>query len=472
MPLDLNTHRTVLHALEATAARLQDRPALWSKSGATYLPTSWRDYAQKVRLAARGLSKLGMGKGDVLGLMSANREEARVLTLAGMALGGVALGLAAGSSAEQVQSVLAHAEVKLLVVEGREALARVTSLRASLPALERVVVVEGGASKLKGAIPYEELLKRGQSVPAASYDRALEALEPAQLAALVYGLDADGKPLGRMLTHENLRWTASRLGETVKLGEDDVMLSVQPLADLSGQLLSLYLPLVLGYQVYCASSTAPLAQSLREVRPTLLFGAPPLWEALTLLLEADFARRTGLEGSLAAQGRRIARERNLLTLGKLRVPALTELGYLAAQRGPLAGFKKRLGLDRAWVLMSSGAPVALDVLQNLTSFDVIVRELYARSEATGPITANAVKATRFGTVGRPLLGVEVCINDAGEVLVRGPSATPGYYRNDARTQALFTGGWMRSGDRGALDGEGFLTLERESPGGKGLSASP
>ncbi len=223
----MDSPKTVVHALHDQATRRQYRPALWTRRGRAYVPTSWHEYAVRVRRFALGLHALGFRAGSALALLAFNREEWLVADVAALALGGVTVGLSPSSTPEQVRALLAHCEAEVVVVDGRH-LATVQAMRAGLPRLRHVVVLETPAS---GSLPkdtrlFVDVLARGASVDEGPYWDAVNALRPEGLATLVPGSDATGAPRAVMLSHHNLVWAAERLRGALELhGEEEALLS-------------------------------------------------------------------------------------------------------------------------------------------------------------------------------------------------------------------------------------------------------
>jgi long-chain acyl-CoA synthetase len=156
-----------------------------------------------------------------------------------------------------------------------------------------------------------------------------------------------------------------------------------------------------------------------------------------------------------AWARGVATEYHTLALRHEKVPVSLELQYQLARRLVFTPLHQRIGFDQVEYFSVGAAPIGKEVLDFFASIDVIIREVWGMSELTGPGTINTLEATRLGTVGRPLVGVEVRIAEDGEILVRGGNVCLGYYKEPAATAELMEGGWLHTGDVGLLDGEGF-----------------
>ena len=456
----MDTPRTMVHALQDQATRRQHRPALWTRRGRTYVPTSWHDYALRVKRCALGLHGLGFRSGKTLPILSFNREEWLVTALAAMALGGVPVGVYTTSSPEQVRYIVDHCEAELLVVENEKHLATALAARAQVPRLRHILVMEASSHPLpEGVLRYEDVLRRGTRVDEGPYWDGVNALKPEGLATLIYTSGTTGDPKGVMLSHRNLVWTADHLMRATGMGDEgEVLLSYLPLAHIAEQLLTLHGPLLVGAEVYFAQSLEKLPEDLREARPTLFFGVPRVWEKFKGRVEQSLRELPPARQRVVDWARTVATERHALSLRHQRVPLHLEGQYQLARRTVFQVLQAKLGLERARFLSTGAAPIGRDVLDFFASLDVVLREVYGQSETCGPTSLNTHGATCLGSLGRPLLGVEVQIAEDGEILVRGGGVCLGYYKDPAATAELLQDGWLHSGDVGHLDSEGYLHI--------------
>ena len=454
----MQTAKTVLHALQNQAASLGDRPALWTRKNGHYRSTSWRRYAENVRRFALGLHALGFRAKHTLGILSFNREEWLVSNMAAMALGGAPVGLYTNLSPEQIAYVAGHAECRVLVLENDRAVQTVLELKAQLPKLTHIVVLDGPPRAQDGVLTYEDVLRKGTGVDDAPYTDAVAKLDPDALGTLIYTSGTTGNPKGVMLTHHNLIWTARQLCASVALGPTDVALSYLPLSHIAEQLVSIHVPLTNGMQVFFAESMEKLPENLKEVRPTLFFAVPRVWEKFKAKLEEALGKQSTTQQRLFALARKATFERHSRVSSGLRSAYVSEGAYRVASATLFRVLKTKLGLDRTRIFVSSAAPIGKDVLDFFLSIDVPILEVYGQSEVTGPTSTNTPAAMHQGTLGRPMVGVEVKIAEDGEILVRGGNVGAGYYKNPEAAAELIQDGWLHSGDVGQLDGDGYLRI--------------
>ncbi|NPD29145.1 long-chain fatty acid--CoA ligase [Corallococcus exiguus] len=450
----------MLHALHDQAARLEHRPALWSRHGGAYVPTSWFDYAQRVKRFALGLHALGFQEGDPLGILSFNREAWHVADLGAMSLGGIPVGLYTTSSVDQLVYILGHCEARFLLVENAKHLATALEVQKRLPALQHLVVMDAPTPLPEGVLRYADVLASGAKADEAPYWDGVHALHPDALATLIYTSGTTGQPKGVALSHRNLAWTSKQLGDTMGFRdmEDERLVSYLPLSHIAEQIVSLHSPLLMGTQVYFADSLDALGKNLTEVRPTVFFAVPRVWEKFKTKAEEGLAAQPPLKRRLVEWARATALERNTRVLSQERVPSFMEAKFALARRLVFEPLKTRIGLEKAKLFSTSAAPIGRDVLDFFASIDVVLLEVWGMTEVSGPATVSTAECARMGTVGRPMLGVEVRIAQDGEILVQGGNVCLGYHRNPEATQELLADGWLHTGDVGQLDSEGFLRI--------------
>src|SRR5690606_31964877 len=308
-------------------------------------------------------------------ILGFNRPEWVIMDVAAMAVGGAAAGVYTTCSAPEVQYIVDHAESLVVLVENEHQFEKVQSQRASLPRVEHVVGMKG-AELGDGALSWEEFMARGQGVSDEEFFARLHALEPDALATLIYTSGTTGPPKGVMLTHDNLAWTAQTLNSLIHNGEDDCVLSYLPLSHIAEQMLTIHGPIVAGSSVYFAESLDKVAENLKEVQPTLVFGVPRIWEKFHAGVSEKLAAATGLKKSLVEWVRRVASRKLEIENRGGKMGPLLALQYKFASKLVLSKLKPALGLGRARFCVSGAAPISKEVLEFFASLDILICEVY------------------------------------------------------------------------------------------------
>jgi long-chain acyl-CoA synthetase len=261
-----------------------------------------------------------------------------------------------------------------------------------------------------------------------------------------------------MLSHRNLAWTASVARQLVETREDDCAISYLPLSHIAEQMFTVHGPVTTGYSVYYAESIEKVPDNLKEVQPTVFFGVPRIWEKFHAGITGKLKDAKGTKKKLVDWAMGVGRRVNDARMAGHEPTGLLALQYKLARKLIFDKLKPAIGLGRARVCVSGAAPIAKEVLDFFGSLDIPILEVYGQSEDTGPTSFNRPDRYRFGTVGPAIPGVEVKIAEDGEILVKGPNVFLGYYKEPAATDDTLKDGWLCSGDLGAFDKDGFLTI--------------
>ena len=450
---------TIPHRLLGHGRVRPSSPAYFAKVDGRWQPTTYRRYVEECRAAARALMALGFGRDAKVSILGFNRPEWVIFNHGAMLAGGAAAGIYTTCSADEVAYIVDHSESLAILVEDRAQYDKVAARRAQLPRLQWIVTMRGApAIDDPSVLGWDEFLARGAAVSERDLDARIDAIEQAQLATLIYTSGTTGPPKGVMLSHQNLAWTAQLLA-TVGEGTDrDCSLSYLPLSHIAEQMATIHMPATVGSAVYFAESIEKVPDNIKEVRPTVFFGVPRIWEKFHAGLTARLAEVTGTKRRLLAWTRGVCAEVNRRRDRGEPLGRFLELQHRLAYRLVIGKLKAAMGMDRARMCISGAAPIARDVLEFFASIDLPVYEIYGQSEDTGPTSYNLPGKTKLGSVGQPLPGVEVKIADDGEILVRGPNVFLGYYKEPEATAEALVDGWLCSGDLGELDADGFLTI--------------
>ncbi|MGH7667885.1 MAG: AMP-dependent synthetase/ligase [Gemmatimonadaceae bacterium] len=445
---------TIPQLLDATADACRDLPAVrWKEDGA-WQSLTWSAYRQQIRLAARGLMALGLEPGKGVAIIGNNCPEWLVADLAAIHAGALPSGIYATCTAEQCEYVTRHCEAQVVVVENEEQLAKYLAMRDRLPELKAIVQMHGVPTH-PGVISWDTLLRRAHDVDTADLEARLAVQTPDDVATLIYTSGTTGVPKAVMLTHDNIGWTAAAGTAALGIHAGDDILSYLPLSHIAEQIVSLFGPVTFGGCTWFAESMATLGSDLQEIRPDFFLGVPRVWEKIQERMQAAGAAGSPLRRKLIAWARRVGLAAGYAEQQGQRRP----LSYPLANALVFRAVRRRLGLDRARVLVTSAAPISLSTLEFFLSLGLPICEVYGMSECTGPGTISTPHRYRTGKAGFAFPGAEVKIAGDGEICMRGRHVFRGYYKDSAGTaDVLDADGWLYSGDIGELDAGGFLQI--------------
>ena len=453
---------TVPALFQRTAAQRPDAPALFFKAGAGWVPINWREYARAVNRLGYALVAEGLQPQDRVAVWSANRPEWQISDLAILHAGLVTVAIYQTLAPDQVKYLLSHSESKVLIVDERKLLDQIIQMREELPALRRVILIEGEDPGLEEwVISWQQALQRGDEFSRARpglLASRWQAVQPEDTASLIYTSGTTGVPKAAILTHHNLTWTTTATLQCFRGDANDRVVSYLPLAHILERVVSHLRQLCTGCQVYFCPSVDKVMEVVHDVHPTYFTSVPRLWEKIFAGIRDKMDQVKG--------PRRLVRDWALL-MGALRTNAYdrgkapspwVRWQWSIADRLVFRRIRETLGFDKIQVCVSGSAAVSPDMLRFFYGLGIEILEGYGLTETTAPATFNRPGAARFGTVGLPLPGVDIRIAPDGEILVKGGNVFAGYFKDQKVTQETLGDGWLKTGDIGELDKDGYLKI--------------
>jgi len=443
--------RTIARLWQDAVSAPRERPAYLVEDGEDWREVFWGQADELVRAYANGLLARGVGKGDAFALLARNSLEWALLDFALARIGAVGIPIYANSSAKDVGYLLAHSEAVGIVCEDEDQLAKVQALAGELPAL-RHVLTYADLPALEG-----EGRDHADESPSA-LDEASAGIDEEDLYTIIYTSGTTGPPKGCMLSHRNyyaMAAVSDRMESHYR--PDDTMLLYLPLAHNFGRLMLLS-GAYIGYTIAFLADPLRVAAALPQVRPTILPSVPRVYEKVHTAVQARFDEATGVKRRLVDWALPIGREVSRLEGERKPIPATLRARHGLADRLVFSKVRERLG-GRLRIPISGGAPLAREIADFFDAVGVRIVEGYGLTECTTAASTNTPSEYRFGTVGKPLPGFEVEIADDGEILVRSETVFQGYFKDPEATEAVLTpDGWLRTGDVGELDEDGFLRI--------------
>ncbi len=434
-------------AFQATAERFADEVALRTPDGA--VEVTFREYAERVRRIASGLSARGLKRGNTIALLMVNRPEFFICDTAALHVGATPFSVYATSSPEQIAYLFENAGNDIVITE-----------RAFQPQIEKALQI-GGASAPTQVIYIDELDElEAAPDPDFDFEASWRAIGPDDLLTLIYTSGTTGPPKGVELTHENLlaQWRGLVEVLPVKMGGRST--SYLPTAHIADRALSHYGQMLFGLQVTCVPDPREVMAALPGCRPTSWGAVPRVAEKLKAGLEMligadpDEERRALVQGAIAT-----GLERVRLEVAGEPIPDELAERHAAAEEKVLRPLRERLGLDQAESVVFGAAPIPLEVHEWIRAIGIPTAEVYGMSEVACVVTTYHPSEARLDTVGRVLPGMELKLADDGEVLLRGPQVMRGYRGDPERTaETIDADGWLHTGDVGVIEDDGCLRI--------------
>jgi long-chain acyl-CoA synthetase len=442
--------KTIADMLALAAERFGDRPAVKYKHDGAWHDVSFADVGDIVSEIARGLIGLGLASGDRVSILCTTRPEWTYADFAVTSAGGVVVPIYPTNSPSECAWVAGNSESRFIVCENAEQVAKITEVRGELPGLEAVIVVDPSGD-VGDAISLEDLRERGRGRDAAEVAERAAAVRPEDPYTFIYTSGTTGPPKGCVLSHGNYREVLNACERIGALESGEVAYLYLPLAHSYALLIQL-LAIDLGSTIaYFGGDVKQIVVELNEVHPTYLPSVPRIFEKIYTLVTANGdpaqikgATQVGLKvPALQAAGQ--------------EVPAELQQHFDAAEEALFKNVRAAFGgnLKQA---NTGAAPIAKEILEFFFACGVPVLEGYGMTETSTVATTQTRDRFKLGTVGFAIPGCEIRIADDGEVLLKGPNIFQGYYKLQDESWGTIVDGWMHTGDLGALDEDGFLTI--------------
>jgi long-subunit acyl-CoA synthetase (AMP-forming) len=426
-----------------------------------WVSTSWGEYWQTVRDLAKGLISLGMQSGDGVALVGNNRRDWVISQMGISAATGVPAPIYVTNTVDQVVYIVNHCRAKIVICDNQEQLNKyLSALDRGLIEIEHIITMDALDSEHAMVTSLADIIVRGSSEPDEELNRRMAAVEPDDLALLVYTSGTTGVPKGAKCTHRGIDAIGQAIIDTLpQMLEIDPSryVSYLPLCHAAEQDATNFTGLRAASETYFCSDLTKIKDYLVAARPHFFFAVPRVWEKLEAVLRAKLSAATGLKARLATWARRVEFEsaKRSMETGKV----VDTFQRRLANTLVISKIKRAIGFDEIIVVASSAAPAALSTLEFFASIGILIHEGYGMTEATGLATLQPLGMPRFGSVGQALPGVKVRIADDGEIQLRGPTMVSGYLYMPDESAALNTDdGWIRTGDLGAVDKDGFLSI--------------
>jgi long-chain acyl-CoA synthetase len=436
--------------LDAVAAN-RPTPAYLVERDGGWAEVSWEEAATAVDELANGLLALGVKKGDAFGIIAQTHLEWALFDYALALVGAVGAAIYANSAPKDCEYILDHSEAVGVLVEDDDQLAKVEEYARKNPRLEHVLRFAD----------LDDLRARGREHKRANPDalqRATAAVGPEDLFTYIYTSGTTGPPKACMIRHRNYYDMIGVVDEIPDFyAEEDTLLLYLPLAHNFGRLMHLSGPYC-GFTVALLSDPMRAAEALLQVRPTIFPSVPRVYEKVYTAVVGKFDEATGAKRKLIDWALRTGYTVSERKQRGEPVRGALALKHRLADRLVYAKVKDKLG-GRLRFGISGGAPLAKEISSFFHALDVLILEGYGLTECTTAATVNRPARYRFGTVGPALPGAELRIDEDGEVLIKSPTVFAGYFKDEEATrEVLREDGWLRSGDIGELDDDGFLVI--------------
>ncbi|PLX89105.1 MAG: long-chain fatty acid--CoA ligase [Desulfuromonas sp.] len=432
------------------------RPALRFKLSGTYRDISWRDLELNIRKFAAALMALGLEPGERVAIMAPNAPKWVYADQGVMVAGGIVVPVYQTETVENLLEILEDSGCRFLFMHSPFTDRDLVSRLEQLSTLERVILFHGPPPDER-FVGFDEFLALADQTDLAELDSRLGAVCSSDIASLVYTSGTTGRHKGVILTHANILASVEDAAKVFDIGPNDSCLSFLPLSHVFERIDGYYLMLNRQALIAYAESIDTVPANLAEIRPTIVISVPRLYEKMYERIMEQVRRSSWLKQQVFFGALEIGQAFTEAVMAG-REPSLFLRAAIRLAR-PIAFSKlhQRLG-GRLRYFISGGAPLMREVAEFFFAADIPVYEGYGLTESTSGIAANNPGQFRIGTVGMAFPGTCIRIAPDGEILLKGPTISEGYWQLPDRSAETFVDGWLKTGDIGELDEQGFLRI--------------
>jgi len=435
--------------------------AIQRKVDNVYKGISYKELKDETDDFAFGLSSLGLKKDDCVALISENRPEWVYADFAMQMLGIINVPLYPSLTSDSIDYILNDSESKAIIVSTGFQLNKVQKVLKNCKLLKHIIILNDhdDVTSSENLFTFKQIQEKGKSIQKNNPDflkKSSEKIKEDDVCTIIYTSGTTGEPKGVILTHKNIISNVNAALDIFPITKEDVFLSFLPLCHIFERMAGYYTALAAGCTIYYAESIEKVATNLQEAKPTLMTSVPRLFERIQSRIIKNVESQSVTKQKIFYWGLKIGKE-YIAARKKGTVRASLAVKYKVADKLVFHKIRERTG-GRLRFFISGGAALSKELGEFFEAVGIQIVEGYGLTESSPVIAANKPDDYKFGTVGKPLPGVEIKIASDGEILARGPNIMKGYFKKKKETEDTLVDGWLHTGDIGTFDSDGFLMI--------------
>ncbi len=461
--MQTNCHLSVL--IHEQAKKYGSKPVLTFRNFGSleWRTISWNQFSMRVKQVSNALLNLGMNPQETIGVFAQNCVQYLYTDFGAYGVRVISIPFYATSSEQQIQYMIQDAAVKYLFVGEQEQYDKAHRIATLCPSLEKIIIFDPSvriSSHDPNSIYFEDFLRLGEGLPRQSeVEDCWKQSNYEDICNILYTSGTTGESKGVLLTYKMYHAALVANNKCVPVTEKDRVINFLPLTHVFERGWA-YLCLSEGAQLIVNTYPKEIQDSMRETHPTCMSAVPRFWEKVYVAVKARMESSSAMQRKLFYHALNVGRKRNITYLARgKRVPIALEMEYKVLNRTILSLVRKQLGLENPNIFPTAGAYVSPEVEEFVHSIGIDMIVGYGLTESLATVSCDH-KGEPFtvGSVGRPIEGIQIKISDEGEVMLKGDTITPGYFRREAlNAEAFDAEGFFHTGDSGYLkDGELFL----------------
>ncbi|UKK76153.1 long-chain fatty acid--CoA ligase [Segatella bryantii] len=456
-------HLSVL--IHEQAKKYGDKPALTFRNFGSqkWKDVSWNQFSLRVKQVSNALLNLGLKPQDKIAVFSQNCIQYLYTDFGAYGVRVISIPFYATSSEQQIQYMLNDSEIRILFVGEQEQYDKAHRVFALCPTLERIVIYDPSvriSSHDPNTLYFEDFIKLGENLPRQSeVEKLWSEASDKDICNILYTSGTTGDSKGVVLTYEQYKAALEANAKCVPVNENDRVINFLPFTHIFERGWA-YLAMSKGALMIINTYPKEIQESMRETHPTCMSSVPRFWEKVYIAVKAKMDSASAIQKKIFQAALAVGHKRNIVYKSKgHRVPLLLELQYQAYNKSILGLVRKQLGLDHPHIFPTAGAYVSPEVEEFIHSIGINMIVGYGLTESLATVSCDhANEPFTIGSVGRPIDGIQIKIGENDEILLKGPTITPGYYHRDSVNAKSFDEeGFFHTGDAGYLkNGELFL----------------
>ena len=461
--MQTNCHLSVL--IHEQAKKYGSKPVLTFRNFGSleWRTISWNQFSMRVKQVSNALLNLGMNPQETIGVFAQNCVQYLYTDFGAYGVRVISIPFYATSSEQQIQYMIQDAAVKYLFVGEQEQYDKAHRIATLCPTLEKIIIFDSSvriSSHDPNSIYFEDFLRLGECLPRQSeVEERWQQANYDDICNILYTSGTTGESKGVVLTYKMYHAALIANNKCVPVTEKDRVINFLPLTHVFERGWA-YLCLSEGAQLIVNTYPKEIQDSMRETHPTCMSAVPRFWEKVYVAVKARMESSSAMQRKLFYHALNVGRKRNITYLARgKRVPLALEMEYKVLNRTVLSLVRKQLGLENPNIFPTAGAYVSPEVEEFVHSIGIDMIVGYGLTESLATVSCDH-KGEPFtvGSVGRPIEGIQIKISEEGEVMLKGDTITPGYFRREAlNAEAFDAEGFFHTGDSGYLkDGELFL----------------
>ena len=483
MPIykDFKTISQLFQIITQDFGRGKERPVLKYKVNDQWLGIKYDEVYRDTENFALGLASLGVKRGDRVAIIAENRPEWVYSDMGILGLGCVDVPLYPISTSDSIEFILNNSESVGVVVSNKFQLNKVLKVKNECKTL-RFIVVMNNEDKVsdKEVFSFSEVQSKGMEFKKDHpkyFEDSCRLCQENELCTIIYTSGTTGVPKGVMLTHKNIVSNIKAAHEIFDIGENDIFLSFLPLCHIFERMGGYYTAFSGGSTIAYAESIEKIASNMEDIHPTIMTAVPRLFERMYSKIKRNVESQPEKKQKIFNWAIEIGKEYNVEKKSGHPVPIFLSLKRKLADKLVFHKLRAKTG-GQLRFFISGGAALARELGLFFEAAGILIIEGFGLTESSPVIAANRVNDYKFGTVGKPMPGVEIKIAKDGEILAYGPNIMQGYYKNKKETEETIKDGWLYTGDIGVFDAEGFLIITDrkkhlfKTSGGKYIAPTP